>query len=199
MSLQETIEDKERIGLQMKLGFPSFSIKSREKNLGRILGSWAVQVVLGRMRRRLVVVGLGLKSLLGYLGFCQEDEDIFSSATIGSIVSSYWDLEIGKVFNCEVSVKFLGVTGWHVGFMLSHYDVDLSYDSHKDTFQARYPPHGRRAATIEIRVIWDRLRTPHFDTSPHDLHISNCWWYGVVDHLEACDRNDNYCHCYERS
>lgn len=23
------------------------------------------------------------------------------------------------------------------------------------------------------------------------------WWYGVVGHLEPCDRNQSYCHCHE--
>lgn len=38
----------------------------------------------------------------------------------------------------------------------------------------RYPPHGRRAAAVENGVTWDRLRAPPIDTSPHDLHISDC-------------------------
>lgn len=39
---------------------------------------------------------------------------------------------------------------------------------------SRYPPHGRRASPIETGVTWDRLRAPAIDTSPHDLHISDC-------------------------
>lgn len=38
----------------------------------------------------------------------------------------------------------------------------------------RYPPHGRRAATVEHGVPWERLRAPPVDTPPHDLHISDC-------------------------
>lgn len=38
----------------------------------------------------------------------------------------------------------------------------------------RYPPHGRRAIAIETGVQWDRIRAPPVDTSPHDLHISDC-------------------------
>lgn len=134
-----------------------------------------------------------------------------------SIVSCYRALETGKFwFPAQVYNRENG----HVGFMLSCYDADLSYDSHTDTFQARYPPHGRRSAAIEIGVSWDRLRAPPVETSPHDLHISDClndlrpqdhieiqwrrnkqfpygWWYGVVGHLEACDGNENYCHCHE--
>ncbi|GMI81628.1 hypothetical protein like AT2G32560 [Hibiscus trionum] len=62
----------------------------------------------------------------------------------------------------------------HVGFMLSCYDAELSYDSRTDTFQARYPPHGRRAVTIENNVPWEKFRAPPFDTSPHDFHFSDC-------------------------
>ncbi|CAI9271091.1 unnamed protein product [Lactuca saligna] len=132
-------------------------------------------------------------------------------------VSCYRALQTGKFwFPAQVFNRENG----HVGFMLSCYDADLSYDSHTDTFQARYPPHGRRAAAIETGVTWDRLRAPPVDNSPHDLHISDClndlrpkdhieiqwrrnkqfpygWWYGVVGHLEACDGNQTYCHCHE--
>ena len=38
----------------------------------------------------------------------------------------------------------------------------------------RYPPHGRRAIATESGVPWERLRAPPFDTSPHDLYISDC-------------------------
>ncbi|CAH9103138.1 unnamed protein product [Cuscuta epithymum] len=108
----------------------------------------------------------------------------------------------------------------HVGFMLSCYDAELSYDSKTDTFQARYPPHGKMAVAIETGVTWDRLRAPPVDTSPHDLHISDClndlspgdhieiqwrrnkkfpygWWYGIVGHLETCDGIHSYCRCNE--
>ncbi|XP_071705525.1 F-box protein At2g32560-like [Rutidosis leptorrhynchoides] len=142
---------------------------------------------------------------------------ISSQPSIDSIVSCYRALETGKFqFPAQVFNRENG----HVGFMLSCYDADLSYDSHTDTFQARYPPHGRRAAAVEIGVSWDRLRAPPVETSPHDLHISDCmndlrprdhieiqwrrnkqfpygWWYGVVGHLELCDGNENYCHCHE--
>ncbi|KAI3795869.1 hypothetical protein L1987_38529 [Smallanthus sonchifolius] len=140
---------------------------------------------------------------------------ILSQPSIDSIVSCYHALETGKFwFPAQVFNRENG----HVGFMLSCYDADLSYDSHTDTFQARYPPHGRRAAAIETGVSWDRIRGPPVDTSPNDLHISDClndlhprdhveiqwrrnkqfpygWWYGVVAHLEACD--GIYCHCHE--
>ncbi|GLT54250.1 hypothetical protein SLA2020_274630 [Shorea laevis] len=112
------------------------------------------------------------------------------------------------------------ITNGHVGFMLSCYDAEVSYDSRTDTFQARYPPHGRRPVAIENGVPWERLRAPPVDTPPHDLHISDClselrpgdhieiqwrrnkefpygWWYGIVGHLELCDGNEIYCGCHQ--
>ncbi|KAI6669640.1 hypothetical protein NL676_004525 [Syzygium grande] len=133
-----------------------------------------------------------------------------------SIMSWYLALETGKFcFPAQVYNRENG----HVGFMLSCYDAELSYDSRTDTFQARYPPHGRRAGAIESNVTWERLRAQPVDTPPHDLHISDClndlhpgdhieiqwrrnkefpygWWYGVVGHLDSCDGNVNYCRCH---
>jgi len=49
----------------------------------------------------------------------------------------------------------------------------------------RYPPHGRRAISIESGVPWERLRAPSVDTSPHDLHISDCLHDSLPgDHIE---------------
>lgn len=134
---------------------------------------------------------------------------------LDSIMSCYLALESGRFwFPAQVYNRENG----HVGFMLSCYDAELSYDSHTNTFRARYPPHGRRAIAIENGVQWERLRAPPVDTTPHDLHISDClndlfpgdhieiqwrrnkefpygWWYGVVGHLESCDGNVNYCRC----
>ncbi|KAL7113550.1 hypothetical protein ACP275_04G068000 [Erythranthe tilingii] len=136
---------------------------------------------------------------------------------LDSIMSWYFALESGKFwFPAQVYNRENG----HVGFMLSCYDAELSYDLQTDTFKARYPPHGRRVSATETGVTWDRLRAPPIDTSPHDLHTSDClnelqpgdhieiqwrrnkefpygWWYGVVGHLETCDGNPNYCRCHE--
>lgn len=133
-----------------------------------------------------------------------------------SVMSWYLALETGRFwFPAQVYNRENG----HVGFVLSCYDAELSYDPHTDTFQARYPPHGRRAVAVENCVPWERLRAPPIDTPPHDLHISDCmndlrpgdhieiqwrrnkefpygWWYGVVGHLESCDGNENYCLCH---
>ncbi|KAL1555176.1 F-box protein-like protein [Salvia divinorum] len=148
----------------------------------------------------------------------------FSSGTkkrnfppVDSTMSWYTALESGKFwFPAQVYNRENG----HVGFMLSCYDAKLSYDQQTNTFQARYPPHGRRASPTESGITWDRLRAPPVDTSPHDLHVSDClhelqpgnhveiqwrrnkefpygWWYGVVGHLETCDENPIYCHCHE--
>uniref|UniRef100_A0A5B6ZZ94 Putative F-box family protein isoform 1 n=1 Tax=Davidia involucrata TaxID=16924 RepID=A0A5B6ZZ94_DAVIN len=139
-----------------------------------------------------------------------------SVVPVDSTKSWYLALETGKFwFPAQVYNREDG----HVGFMLSCYDAELSYDLRTDTFQARYPPHGRREIAVEKGVTWDRLRAPPVNTSPHDLHISDClnelrpgdhieiqwrrnkefpygWWYGVVGHLESCDGNDNYCRCH---
>ncbi|WOG82968.1 hypothetical protein DCAR_0102141 [Daucus carota subsp. sativus] len=139
------------------------------------------------------------------------------SAPADSVMAWYMALETGKFwFPAQVYNRENG----HVGFMLSCYDAELCYDSRTDTFQARYPPHGRRPVAIENGVTWDRLRAAPIDNSPHDLHISEClnelhpgdhieiqwrrnkefpygWWYGVVGHLELCDGNQNYCRCFE--
>ncbi|XP_022995101.1 F-box protein At2g32560-like [Cucurbita maxima] len=139
-----------------------------------------------------------------------------NSLPVDSIMSWYLALETGRFwFPAQVYNRENG----HVGFMLSCYDAKLCYDPHTDTFQARYPPHGRRAIAIENGVQWERLRAPPIDTPPHDLHISDClnelcpgdhieiqwrknkefpygWWYGVVGHLETCDGNATHCRCH---
>ncbi|KAB1227513.1 hypothetical protein CJ030_MR1G027452 [Morella rubra] len=138
-----------------------------------------------------------------------------SSLPVDSIMAWYLALETGRFcFPAQVYNRENG----HVGFMLSCYDAELSYDSRTNTFQARYPPHGKRAVATENGVPWERLRAPPVDTSAHDLHVSDClnelqpgdhveiqwrrnkefpygWWYGVVGHLETCDGNENYCRC----
>ncbi|KAK9735930.1 hypothetical protein RND81_04G238800 [Saponaria officinalis] len=145
-----------------------------------------------------------------------ESSEVQSSAVVDSFMSWYLALESGKFwFPAQVYNRESG----HVGFMLSCYDAELSYDSQNDTFHARYPPHGSRAVAIESGVQWDRVRVAPVETSPHDLHVSDClndlhpgdhieiqwrrnkefpygWWYGVIGHLETCDGNENYCHCF---
>ncbi|CAO2837403.1 unnamed protein product [Amaranthus hypochondriacus] len=135
---------------------------------------------------------------------------------VDSVMSWYLALESGKFsFPAQVYNRENG----HVGFMLSCYDAEISYDPQTDTFQARYPPHGRRAVAMETGIQWERLRAAPIDTPPHDLHTSDClndlhpgdhieiqwrrnkefpygWWYGVVGHLESCDGNENYCRCH---
>lgn len=139
-----------------------------------------------------------------------------NSPLVDTVMSWYLALESGKFwFPAQVYNRENG----HVGFMLSCYDAELSYDPQTDTFQARYPPHGRRAVAIESGIQWERLRAAPVDTPPHDLHASDClndlqpgdhieiqwrrnkefpygWWYGVVGHLESCDGDENYCRCH---
>ncbi|KAF3953417.1 hypothetical protein ACB098_09G152000 [Castanea mollissima] len=136
------------------------------------------------------------------------------SLPVDSIKAWYQSLESGKLwFPSQVYNRENG----NVGFMLSCYDAELSYDSKNDTFQARYLPHGRR--TTEDKIQWERLRAPPVETPPNVLHVSDClddlkpgdhieiqwrkarefpygWWYGIIGHLEACDRNNNNCHCH---
>ncbi|XP_010557458.1 PREDICTED: F-box protein At2g32560 [Tarenaya hassleriana] len=146
----------------------------------------------------------------------QRQSNSSSSLPVDSIMNWYLALETGRFwFPAQVYNRENG----HVGFMLSCYDAELSYDPHSDTFQARYPPHGRRAVAVEKGVTWERLRAQPIDASPHHLHVSDClnelkpgdhieiqwrrnkefpygWWYGVVGHLDSCDGNENHCHCH---
>ncbi|KAF4371978.1 F-box protein At2g26850 [Cannabis sativa] len=140
-----------------------------------------------------------------------------STLPVDSIMAWYLALETGNFF---FPAQVYNRENGHVGFMLSCYDAQVSYDPRTDTFQARYPPHGRRAVAVETGVPWERLRAPPVETPPHDLHLSDClhelcpgdhieiqwrrnkefpygWWYGVVGHLESCDGNENYCRCHD--
>ncbi|KAG5023743.1 hypothetical protein JHK85_020085 [Glycine max] len=93
-----------------------------------------------------------------------------SSLPVDSVMNWYLALESGNFwFLAQVYNRENG----HIGFLLSCYDAELSYDPQTDTFQARYPPHGRRAGARECGIPWERLRAPPIDTSPHDLHFSD--------------------------
>ncbi|CAJ2639450.1 unnamed protein product [Trifolium pratense] len=139
-----------------------------------------------------------------------------SSLPVDSVMNWYLAIENGSFwFPAQVYNRENG----HIGFMLSCYDADLSYDSRTDTFQARYPAHGRRGEARECGIPWKRIRAPPVDNSPHDLYISDClsdlhpgdhieiqwrrnkefpygWWYGIVGHLESCHGNENSCRCH---
>ncbi|XP_010510850.1 PREDICTED: F-box protein At2g26850-like [Camelina sativa] len=136
--------------------------------------------------------------------------------SLDSTMSFYLSLETGRFwFPAQVYNRENG----HVGFMLSCYDAHLSYDTHTNTFQARFPPHGRRAIAVEKDVTWERIRATPIDASPHHLYISDSlkelkpgdhieiqwrrnkefpygWWYSVVGHLDSCDGNLNHCQCH---
>lgn len=134
-----------------------------------------------------------------------------------SILSFYRALETGKF--CFPAQVFNRENG-HVGFIMSCYDAELTYNCHTDTFEARYQPHGSKDIPAENGVTWERLREAPVDKSPRDLHISDCldglrprdhieiqwrrnkhfpygWWYGVIGHLESCDGNVTFCRCHE--
>ncbi|KAK2991453.1 hypothetical protein RJ640_012061 [Escallonia rubra] len=79
-----------------------------------------------------------------------------------SIMAWYLSLEGGKfLFPAQVYNRENG----NVGYMLSCYDAELSYDSATDTFKARYSSHGR--PTVEDNIEWSRLRAPAVDTPAH--------------------------------
>ncbi|KAL3534664.1 hypothetical protein ACH5RR_003125 [Cinchona calisaya] len=133
-----------------------------------------------------------------------------------SIMSWYLAIESGK-FWFPAQVYNREVQNGQLGFMLSCYDAELSYDSSTDTFTARYSAHGRR--TIEDKIEWNRIRAPAVDTPAHVLHVSDClhelkpgdhievqwrrnkdfpygWWYGVVGHFESCTGHESQCQCH---
>ncbi|KAM5562357.1 F-box protein [Rosa sericea] len=166
-----------------------------------------------------------LDSLSGFLPFCswvirpksqscRVKSTSDTTLSVDSIMSLYLSLESGTFwFPAQVYNRENG----NVGFMLSCYDAQLSYDSGTDTFQARYSPYGRK--TMEERIPWDRLRAAPVDTPSYMLHVSDClhdlkpgdhieiqwrrskefpygWWYGVIGHFDLCDGNENHCHCH---
>ncbi|KAL0359630.1 UNVERIFIED_CONTAM: F-box protein [Sesamum angustifolium] len=128
-----------------------------------------------------------------------------------SVMSCYLALESGKFwFPAQVFNRENG----NVGFMLSCYDAQLSYDSMTDNFVASA---GR--TMIEEAIEWDRIRAPSVNTPANVLHISDClhelkpddhieiqwtknkefpygWWYGVVGHLDSCNANEFNCLCH---
>ncbi|CAM8886451.1 unnamed protein product [Rhodiola kirilowii] len=135
---------------------------------------------------------------------------------VDSVLSWYLALENGTFwFPAQIYNRQNG----HVGFSLSCYDARLSYDHQTDTFQARYPAYEMLEIPIEKNVTWDSLRAPPpVDTNPYDLFHSDSlnelspgdhieiqwrinkklpygWWYGVVGHLDSCDRIEANCHC----
>ncbi|OIW16471.1 hypothetical protein TanjilG_18998, partial [Lupinus angustifolius] len=110
-----------------------------------------------------------------YTAFQYFDKDNSGYITIEELEQALheYDMHDGRDIK-EIIAEVDADNNGHVGFMLSCYDAELSYDPHTDTFQARYPPHGRRAVSIEHGIPWERLRAPPVDTPPHDLHISDC-------------------------
>ncbi|KAL1813472.1 hypothetical protein ACET3Z_023537 [Daucus carota] len=131
-----------------------------------------------------------------------------------SIMSWYLSLETGKYwFPGQVVNRENG----NVGFMLSCYDAELSYDCRSNNFRARFAAQGR--ATMEHDINWDRIRASTVKTPAHDLHHSDCldelqpgdhieiqwrrnkdfpygWWYGIVGHLGSCDGCKLHCQCH---
>ncbi|KAJ0974658.1 hypothetical protein J5N97_016623 [Dioscorea zingiberensis] len=183
----------------LKLYLPSrrvdFSDKEKKKNVGSLPSLWALSWLNPR-------IDGGNKTS--------------TTLPVDSIMSRYLALRSGRIwFPAQVYNRENG----NVGFLLSCYDAELSYDSRTDTFYARYPPHGVRTTNVEDGVKWDRIRASPVDTGAHDLYVSDClndlhpgdhieiqwrkskgfpygWWYGVVGHLASCDGNKHFCHCH---
>lgn len=136
--------------------------------------------------------------------------------THNSYMQWYTTLETGAFwFPAQVYNRENG----HVGFLLSCYDAELSYNRQTDTFTARYPPHGSCSPLQEEGVSWQRLRAPPIPITAHELYISSSlkdlrpgdhaevqwrrtkrfpygWWYGVVGHVETCDKDSQHCRCH---
>ncbi|CAN4109037.1 unnamed protein product [Withania somnifera] len=143
-----------------------------------------------------------------------EDNKKVRNISVSSVMDWYLSLETGKFwFPAQVFNRENG----YVGFMLSCYDAEVSYDCSTNTFNARYPSYGRRI--IEEDIEWNRLRALTVDTPPYVLHVSDClndlkpddhfeiqwrkskdfpygWWYGIVGHLESCSGSNLSCHCH---
>ncbi|XP_055809106.1 F-box protein At2g26850-like isoform X2 [Solanum dulcamara] len=168
-----------------------------------------------RKKRNLFGNFLKIRKLLWNRSKGNEDNSkVGNSSTMSSIMDWYLSLETGKFwFPAQVFNRENG----YVGFMLSCYDAEVSYDCSTNAFSARYPSYGRRI--IEEDIEWNRLRAPTVDTPPYVLDVSDClndlkpddhieiqwrkskefpygWWYGVVGHLESCSGSKLNCHCH---
>ncbi|KAG6506610.1 hypothetical protein ZIOFF_031937 [Zingiber officinale] len=155
------------------------------------------------------------------LEFCTYLQDCYSALCVSSlsyVLHMLFDGFFPFLPHWIAKARNVVLQHGHLGFMLSCYDAEVSYNGRTDTFLARYPPHGRRTMVIE-GVEWDRLRPPPMDTPAYDLHISNClndlqpgdhieiqwrrnkefpygWWYGGIGQLESCDGNRHFCCCH---
>ncbi|KAF7819127.1 F-box protein [Senna tora] len=102
------------------------------------------------------------------------------------------------------------------GLLLICQDVLLHYDSKTDTFEARQQYGNCRCIGRKLR--WDMVRVAWLEISPYQLHVS-CdlhnlktgdhieiqfrankqtpydWWFGVIGHLDTCDKKQNQCGC----
>ncbi|XP_027174983.1 F-box protein At2g26850-like [Coffea eugenioides] len=204
--------------------------KHMKQKWGRLVGNAAYQqwqcYIASRNRAKLQESKRG-KGLLGYFSIfsdkmwnnrSRENEIVTeqrNSLPVDSVKAWYLAIETGKLrFPAQVYNRENG----QVGFMLSCYDAELSYDSSTDTFIARYSAPGRRP-TIEDNIEWNRIRAPAVDVPAHVLHVSDClhdlkpgdhievqwrrnrdfpygWWYGVVGHLESCTGQESHCQCH---
>ncbi|KAL2326690.1 hypothetical protein Fmac_025748 [Flemingia macrophylla] len=141
-----------------------------------------------------------------YLGSYLEDRKVLSGQrSVNFFMSLYFTLHSG-IFWFPAQV--------YKGLMI--HNALVSYDSHSNTFQARYQSGGWRCLGKNIE--WDMVRVPTVDSPPYVMHISDClddlkpedhieiqwrgntqcpydWWYAVIGHLDLCQKNYCQCHC----
>ncbi|CAN4118390.1 unnamed protein product [Withania somnifera] len=125
-----------------------------------------------RKKRDLLGNFLNIRHLLWNRPQGNEDNSkVGNSSAMSYFMDWYLSLETGK-FWFPAQVYNREVQNGQVGFMLSCYDAEVSYDCSTNTFRARYPSYGRRI--IEEDIEWNRLRAPAVDTPPYVLHVSDC-------------------------
>ncbi|KAG6510245.1 hypothetical protein ZIOFF_028254 [Zingiber officinale] len=93
------------------------------------------------------------------LEFCTYLQDCYSALCVSSlsyVLHMLFDGFFPFLPHWIAKARNVVLQHGHLGFMLSCYDTEVSYDGRTDTFLARYPPHGRRTVVIE-GVEWDRL------------------------------------------
>ncbi|CAH9079297.1 unnamed protein product, partial [Cuscuta epithymum] len=194
---------------------------------GRLIGNAAYrewECYIASRKRSLLQNYQDQKDIFGYLSSFTnflfhreeaEEENRFKSCfPKNSLMALYFSLESGVFwFPAQVYNRENG----QLGFALSCYDAEISYDSNGDTFRARYLTKGWRST--EENIERKRIRAPPVDTPTYDLHTSDClndlkpddhieiqwrksrefpygWWYGVVGHLESCSGNKMICQCH---
>nr|KYP48923.1 F-box protein At2g32560 family [Cajanus cajan] len=143
-----------------------------------------------------------------YLGSYLEDHKALNGQRSNNFfMSLYFSLESG-IFWFPAQVYKVKLA---TGFLICY------YESQSDTFQARYQSGGW--GCLGKNIEWDMVRVPAVDLPPYVMYVSDClddlkpedhieiqwrgdkqwpydWWYAVIDHLDSCNENENYCQCH---